>query len=267
MDALRKALLSLKATGETGFEGLVSTTLSAIVGAPFRLASSGSQYGVDGDAASQAEAISFEAKRYKGPVKRESVMAKLAELSLGPETDVFVLAATTSVGTQLVRDARRIAADNGIAIVVLDWGTNDLPALAVALAMAGDPVEAFLGDQLAEPKSRRAAISCLSQIRERESFSADANRIRTECCEHPIAVPLARLANGEWFIHTFSSRKSARHEFGQPISLAESDTHPVLERTALVENLRSRLAADSRVTVIPVLGGEGHGKSWLVAQA
>lgn len=60
---LRKALLGLPATGETGFEGLLSATLTEITGVPFRLAGSGSQFGVDGKAAYAADAVCFEAIR------------------------------------------------------------------------------------------------------------------------------------------------------------------------------------------------------------
>jgi len=63
---LKSALLSLPATGEKGFEGLIGATLCEISGVPFRLASSGPQFGVDGKPAYEGDAICFEGKRYNG---------------------------------------------------------------------------------------------------------------------------------------------------------------------------------------------------------
>ena len=68
LDILKAALLSLPATGNTGFEGLIGKILYDITGIPFRLAGSGSQFGIDGKAAYDTDTISYEGKRYKGKI-------------------------------------------------------------------------------------------------------------------------------------------------------------------------------------------------------
>ena len=65
IDDLKKILTDLRDTGDDGFEGLIGTVLSEIAGVPFRLAGSGSQFGVDGKSTYADDGICFECKRYK----------------------------------------------------------------------------------------------------------------------------------------------------------------------------------------------------------
>ena len=85
---LRKALLKLPATGAAGFEGLLAVALTEITSVPFRLAGSGSQFGLDGKAAYEDDAVCFEAKRYSGKIPRTEVLSNLAELSIGDNGDI-----------------------------------------------------------------------------------------------------------------------------------------------------------------------------------
>ena len=59
----KEALTKLPPTGPQGFEGLIGATLSEIAGIPFRLASSGSQFGIDGSSAHSRGGICFKCKR------------------------------------------------------------------------------------------------------------------------------------------------------------------------------------------------------------
>ena len=79
---LKEALLSLRPTGAAGFEGLLAAVLSEVCGQPFRLASSGSQRGRDGNSAFDAGATYFEAKLYHGTVDSSVVGNKITELSI-----------------------------------------------------------------------------------------------------------------------------------------------------------------------------------------
>ena len=73
---LQAALLTLKNSGDEGFEGLAAALLSAATGMTFRLAISGTQDGQDGRGDQRDGAISFEAKLFR----RAHFMAK-------PESD------------------------------------------------------------------------------------------------------------------------------------------------------------------------------------
>ncbi len=151
-ECLKSVLLSLPATGETGFEGLIGATLREITGVPFRLASSGSQHGVDGNSAYEKDAICFEGKRYDGRVSRAEVLSKIAELSIrDTQTDIWVLGATSQIASQLADDARDLGTRNGIHVLILDWSATDLPPLAVALAMG----RTRANDQAQSPNTKR----------------------------------------------------------------------------------------------------------------
>lgn len=132
LDKLRAALLSLSATGATGFEGLIGTALHEISGVPFRLAGSGSQFGVDGKPAYEGDAICFEGKRYDGTVPRAEVLYKIAELCINDsDADIWALGSSTQISSQLANDARELGRKNGIFVLILDWSKTDLPPFSV----------------------------------------------------------------------------------------------------------------------------------------
>src|ERR1700709_2645664 len=79
--ALKAALLTLHHSGSDGFEGLLAAVLSEVCGQPFRVASSGSQRGRDGDSAFDEGATYFEAKLYADPVPQYVVNGKIIDLA------------------------------------------------------------------------------------------------------------------------------------------------------------------------------------------
>ena len=268
VEHLKSALLSLPATGETGFEGLIGATLCEISGVPFRLARSGSQFGVDAKPAYEGDAICFEGKRYDGKVPRPEVLSKIAELSIkDTENDIWVLGATSSIGSQLADDARELGAKNGIVVLILDWSKTDLPPLAVALAMGETRVQNFLKNNISDDETLREAMAALEAIRSSEDFASHSDRIRAQCNEPAVGLALAQRANTAWLSDAFSSRKRAKTKFGQPLSPGDTDTGNVRQRKTLTDKLHPYLTAAPDETVVCIIGGEGHGKSWIVAQS
>lgn len=265
---LKAALLSLPATGETGFEGLIGAALREITGVPFRLARSGSQFGVDGKAAYERDPVCFECKRYKGRVSRNDVLAKIADVSIKQgEIDIWVLGATTQVGSQLADDARRLGADNGIHVLILDWSTTDQPPLAVALAMGGPRVQGFLKTNIDDVTKLQKAEEALDAVRTSPDFSSHADRIRAECDAPSVGLALAQRANTAWLSDVFSSRKQAKLRFGQPLAPGDKDNVSIRQRKTLIDQLNSLITAAPDNSVVFVLGGEGCGKSWIVTQS
>lgn len=65
----------------------------------------------------------------------------------------------------------------------------------------------------------------------------------------------------------FSDRRRARNQFGQPLSPGDVSSTKTLTRLALCNELHSYLAKFPDQKVVFVLGGEGCGKSWGVAQS
>ena len=268
---LKSALRTLQATGEIGFEGLIGATLCEISGVPFRLAGSGSQFGVDGKPTYERDAICFEGKRYDNRVPRTEVISKIAELSIHDnETDIWVLGATSQIPSQLADVARELGRKNGIFILILDWldrSETDLPPLAVALAMGGTRVEKFLQSNIRDDKKFREAFEALEAIKNSQDFDPHADRIRDQCSAPSVGNALARLANTDWLIDTFSSRARAKRKLGQPLSPGDADTANVRQRNTLIDQLHPYFTAALDETVVYILGSEGNGKSWIVAQS
>lgn len=268
VEHLKSALLSLPATGEKGFEGLIGATLREISGVPFRLAGSGSQFGVDGKPVYEGDAICFEGKRYDGTVPRTEVLSKIAELSINDtETDIWVLGATSQIMSQLADDARRRGAKDGIVVLILDWSETDLPPFAVALVMGGTRVQEFLKSNIKDDETLGKAITALEAVRNSHDFAPHADRIRAQCNEPAVGLSLAQRANADWLSDAFSSRKRAKTKFGQPLSPCDPDTANIRHRKTLTDKLHPYLTSAPDETVVFILGGEGHGKSWIVAQS
>lgn len=268
LEHLKSALLSLRATGESGFEGLIGAVLREISGVPFRLAGSGSQFGVDGKPTDEGDAICFEGKRYDGTIPRSEVLTKIAEFSIRDnETDVWVLGATSQITSQLAGDARKLGAESGITVLILDWSETALPPFAVALAMGGSRAQEFLKRNISDKKTLQGALAALVAVKNSPDFAPDANRISAQCNAPAVAHALAQRANNAWLSDAFSSTKRARVKLGQPLSPGETGTADIRERKTLTDTLRPYLTAAPDETVVCILGDEGHGKSWVVAQS
>ncbi|MGH9809996.1 MAG: hypothetical protein ACRD9W_22560, partial [Terriglobia bacterium] len=267
LDQLKDALLSLNPTGEKGFEGLVGAALSQITGVPFRLASSGRQFGVDGKPAYEDDSICFEAKRYDHSINRESVLAKIADLARNNDHPdlIWVLAATTPISSQLADEVRSDGAKDGIVVRILDWSESDLPPLAAALAMGGQRVLDFLSASIANPSLRDQAIEALGAIVQRPDFHGHATRIQLEFNATSAASAPARQANNEWLTAVFSSRPKALYSLGQP--LAPNAAPILLDRPDILARLGQVLVNHPHARCTFVIGDEGCGKSWVVAQS
>lgn len=76
----------------------------------------------------------------------------------------------------------------------------------------------------------------------------------------------AAKANIEWLTTGFSNKIRARNQFGQPLSPNDSASIKTLNRTNLINELRPYLTGPMDKNVVFVLGNEGCGKTWIVAQ-
>ena len=193
---LKAVLTDLDATGQEGFEGLIGTALSEIAGVPFRLARSGSQFGVDGKSAYDGTGISFECKRYASQVRTPDVMSKIGELSIGEtDIDLWVLCATSSLSSQIVDNVSKFSERSPISTVILDWTDNGLPPLAVALAMASEKVGDFLRKCGVSVESTVKAMAALGTVQNDPVFERQADRIRVTLRDPTLGMDVARQAN------------------------------------------------------------------------
>lgn len=252
-------------TGAGGFEGLVGSALESVVGVPFRLSSSGFQRGVDGRSVGEG-AVTFEAKRYgeKDPA-RESVLVKLVDsANNGDEADLWILAATVGVSAQLAQDVTRAGEREGLATLILDWPDVSCPPLATLLAMAEPAVLAFF-ETHSSAIDRSALATALANVRAKPSFGRQSVDVQARISAPTTGVPLARRAATDRLRELFSDERAARQHLGQALA-PRSPTAQSVKRGTTFENVTKALGASSD-KLVAVIGPEGNGKSWVVADA
>ena len=260
LKVLRSFLLKLRATGDNGFEGLIAKVLTDITGIPFRLAASGSQFGSDGSAVREEDGISFECKRYEGKIPKNEILSKIAELSQSPASvDAWILCATTEVSAQMAAEVNRHGRQFGIGALVLDWA-GVLPRLAVAVALSTQATR----DDFGADASVSAAVGA---VRAATGFNACADELRQDLREPLIGTEIARRENAIWLTAAFSSREKATLAFGEPLSPLDEANGTARLRADLVTEVQAFMSGDAARTILCVLGGEGAGKSWLVAHS
>ena len=258
LEALKSFLLELRATGGDGFEGLMASVLTDITGISFRLAASGSQFGSDGSAVREEDGVSFECKRYKDGIPRSEILSKIAELSLSSASvDAWLLCATSEVSAQIARDVRKHGREFGIGTIVLDWA-GVLPRLAVAVAMSTPATRHSFGADASVSAAVRA-------VRATSDFDACAEELRRDLREPLVGTEVARQANAAWLTAAFTSRDQATRAFGEPLSPLDVAHGAARLRPDLVTRVQPLMTGDAAATILCVLGGEGAGKSWLVA--
>jgi len=267
IEKLKATLMILKPTGSSGFEGLLAVVLSEIGGVPYRLANSGSQYGIDGKVAFEGENIGFEAKRYDKAIPRTEVLSKIAEVSINsPKTDLWILGATTAVSSQLADDITKLGQKDGIAILILDWSDTNLPPLSVCLAMCAETVKEFYQSQNIESQTISDLTMALTVIKESLGYNSHAEKIRLNLNIPSLGWGIARRGNSKWLEDVFSDKAIARNRLGQPLAPYDKKSIEVLARDSFVDKCRLTLLDNTGKKLIVIKGDEGHGKSWLVAQ-
>ena len=133
--------------------------------------------------------------------------------------------------------------------------------------MASDNVQNFLLNHIKAPKSLTKAKDALAAIKKDSEFESHAERIHAILREPTLGMDTARKANTKWLTETFSSKQLARQRFGQPLAPGDEANGVVHSRDNLVAELSPFLTGEPSEKILCILGGEGNGKSWLVAQS
>lgn len=261
---LKTALLALKAVGADGFEGFLRIVLTELTGIPFRLAASGLQGGMDGDATLRSDAVSFEAKRYSGGIPRNEVLTKIVDLARNKDAPdrLWILGATTEVSTQLASAVQEAGDRNAISTLILDWTADPLPFLAVAAVATGDHAIDFLTTHCAPKPDRKKLAQTFEDISKHPDFGSLLQKLKSSLNVSTLANARSIEVNREWRAVSFGSENTARERLGQALAVNAQIALPPL-RAAQRDQVKSSLQSGQSIILS---GGEGHGKSWLAAQ-
>jgi hypothetical protein len=265
LNVLKSALTSLKPSGTDGFEGFIRIVLTELTGIPFRLAASGLQGGIDGDALFPKDAVSFEAKRYsESTLNRNDVLTKIADFARnGVVADrLWVLAATTEVSTQLSGAVRHDCTQQAIFPLILDWCEYPLPLLAVAAVAAGSPAIDFMIANGDAELSRDEIDGIFNLISKHPHFYSLLTKLKDELDVSQLATARSVECNQKWREQCFRDNQTSKIRLGQSLGIAACEEMPTM-RSAVQQTIRESLIAG---TVTVLIGDEGRGKSWLAAQ-
>lgn len=270
LTALRDVFREWKpASGPDGFEGLVAQALAWFTGYTFRLARSGYQFGRDAATPNAPFAIAMEAKRYRDSVPLQELVGKstLASFALADGIDVWVLAATVEISEPTERQLEDILDQNGISLLTLDWTDAGLPPLAVLLAAVRTEAVDWAKPYL-EPSQLAALATGLDRVASDPTFDAHLKELKGKLSPGILGLDAFRWKGGEWFEKTFGSRRHAQRQFSQFLAPLESQAlnadRPNVQK-AITDAVRSAKSDEEGDTFVAVLGGEGSGKSWAVA--
>lgn len=262
LNNLRQKLLELEPAGPNGFEGLMATALADLTGLTFRLAKSGSQFGRDASTPRARFAIAMEAKRYTESLRLEDVAGKIwiASSELASDVDIWVLCATSEMGDGVLQKLEQMLEEKGISLLMLDWTAAPLPRLAVLLAATRSCVKQWFENH-ASSTTVETVDSELQIVEANVAFITVRDQlIRDISAGHSGLAALAKI-NQDWSARAFSDRATSRFTFGQYLTVLD-DTRPVIVRSDLNTELSNALSVSPCVAI---LGPEGIGKSWLVA--
>ena len=265
---LKQALTLLPSTGTNGFEGLLRDVLGAIVGIPFRLSGGGPQFGIDGQTIYAFPGISFESKLYTESISSSEVMAKIGELAIDSrDTELWILAATSQIRSQLAHKVSAFSSTSVVSTLILDWSPNNISPLPVVLSMASEETQRFL-DQ--HPKTRHLAQNvarALEAIQNYDHYSTLATRLGQILFAPTLGMDASRETNAKWLNDAFVNTQKAREKFGQPLSPFDPAKGHSYVRRELIDRFHEILNKTGDARPLYVLGDEGSGKSWLVAQS
>lgn len=269
LQTVKTSLLSLKAAGADGFEGLLRIALTNLTGIPFRLAASGLQGGMDGDAAMRTDPVCFEAKLYSGKIDRKDVIVKIADLGRREKAAdrLWVLGATIEISTQLEKDLEVDGDKHAISTLILDWTAAPLPLLAIAVVAADSAAIDFIVGNYDEKTGQKELTkedlkTAFSFISKHPEFEGLLQRLKSNLNISKLSFKRAVDQNAAWREQTFGCIRKARERLGQGLAVLHDKTFPPM-RTELRNRVSDELEASKAVVL---LGDEGHGKSWLSAQ-
>ena len=264
----KEVLTRLPATGLNGFEGLMASVLGAIVGVPFRLSAAGTQFGIDGQTIYDTPGISFESKLYTGSVQSSEVMAKIGELAVDSRnTELWILAATSQISAQLAKKLSAFASRSVVSTLILDWSTNSLAPLPVLLSMASDETRRFLAEHPNTANLSHYVNAGLNATQNHDQYSTHVTQLREVLLAPTLGMDASLKANAEWLNDALADVQIARRKFRQPLSPFDPSKGQPYFRAELVHRVHEFLQAPGNARALYVLGDEGSGKSWLIAQS
>lgn len=239
---LANQILSLKATGDRGFEGLVSDLLSRLTGRRFYRFSSGLQAGKDSETGgSDWGATALQGKRYKkGPTSDDLVGDLARAITANAGMDLWIVGSVVDVQAQAGEELKKTADREGVGVVFL--GGARLEALARTYPRICESFGLDVSGQASFDQDRQFQL---------------LKELKAELDELPWVTRLADTARS----YLLERLDGLSIELGRRIELSK---YVPREAEKCVDSWWTSSATGTKPLV--VLGEEGMGKTTLVAR-
>ena len=260
-----------ESSGENGFEGLVCKLLENLTGQRFFISLSGRQDGRD--TASEGRIYNFiaaECKRYKDdtPLSSDALLAKLIRaVNSTPPPDIWIVVTTKRLGEQHHRDLQNASDRFGISYFSIDAEGDESSPLAALCAVAPNVVTVHLKSNLTNMEDAKAVEieEYLSSLNKNEACSCSIDKLKKALLQDFVGYAhLQREQNG-WLLTRLESQKESLASFAQDLAVKASENKVVIRNNAqkVLNNWWETWPKEQKS--ITILGEEGDGKSWAVA--
>ncbi len=262
------ALKGLRDSGPKSFEDLIASLLSSLAGVPFRLSRAGAQPGAD---ALSESSIAVEVKRYDE--RRESIRDELLGSLLRAadpnlNLQLWIAAATVSVGAAGYEELRSRGEQLGLAVLVLDADSAQsmlpgAPPIAALCATGPETVLRALSDpDWQDPKKKTqidldAIRADLDAVRSLPGFDTFKQKLQRDLVELPTWSLLVRRQN-RWLANQI--RENPFTFFRVPYK----QTHSVRRKIEADIEAWLRRITGPEPSLAAVVGERFDGKTWCV---
>lgn len=267
-------LRALRATGWSGFEGLVATLLTGLTDHSLLLASSGLQSGLDSRTSHKSDVlIAVECKRYHEdkPLSQRELLGEInAAVTAHPQLDCWILAATRPISAQ--EESTLEAECRARGIEYLSLGCATLPNIGLLDALCASQAARAL-EYLKAACAGEAQIEAFEQatqyIASRAETAVRVEELRRQLSVASLGFSVFRDNLNRRLSDDLADVIRCKHRFRCSLG---SHALPKGVTTVPRPAFRTRLhdlwadannSTDHRAVVI--LGEEGDGKSWVVA--
>ncbi|MEX5591442.1 hypothetical protein [Pseudomonas orientalis] len=236
------------------FERLVAALISHLTGVGIAVAKTGFQHGGDaGPSGRQGRRFRIETKRYADSTSlsdRELLGEVDDALFIDPGMECWILAATREVPEQLELKLMRKADETGVPILIIDWKSSGVPALAALCSKAPSIVRELVGPEAGDicEALKAQATGALGRLtRDLSSWGAGYEQLR-EQANKKLKLLWISPAQSTAILGQNAAGGSRESTIRRPASYA-----------ALSQWWTTSPATDAPVAI---LGLEGMGKTW-----
>ena len=269
---LLDTLLTLESAGPGSFEDLCRALVADVAGQPLRLARSGDQEGADAASADGNGGLRVETKLYRANthLDRRSLLGELTEARLAVEGRplTWILLCTREIPNQTREALAKEALEQGIHVPVIDWmpDVEGTPVLAGLVRAASRCFLTWWQDHVTEPLAEqvRDYLAPEPDPAQREAFKT----LLSPGVHHYLGI---RDRIQQAYLDAMADPVKARAVFGQALAPLAHTLSTVDRPKVEIDVNRAIAAADadklgSHRVLSVVLGAEGVGKTWAVAQ-